>query len=264
MTHKKKGGSKIGWIRPYLIVLIMIAVWCVGSIADLFNPYLIPPPGKVVRTAWKLMENGVLFRHMAVSFYRIAVGFAITVCLAFPMGLLVGLNKTSQAVWEAPLNFVRHIPPLAMTPILILWFGIGETAKLTVIVLSAFFPVFLNTVSGVANCDPKLIEVGKVLGYRSSDRLVRIVLPAAFPSILVGLRLGIGYSWRALVGAELLAAAAGLGYMIIEAEQFSRPDIVLVGIFTIGVLGLLIDIIFDWISIRLMPWRGEEKTYVQG
>ena len=132
------------------------------------------------------------------------------------------------------------------------------------IVLSAFFPVFLNTVSGVANCDPKLIEVGKVLGYRPFDRLVRIILPAAFPSILVGLRLGIGYSWRALVGAELLAAAAGLGYMIIEAEQISRPDIVLVGIFTIGLLGLLIDVIFDRLSYRLMPWYGGDKTYVQG
>jgi sulfonate transport system permease protein len=252
------------WIRPYLIVLIIIAVWSIGSITDLFNPYLIPPPWKVVGTAWKLIRSGMLFRHMAISSYRIVIGFAITFCLAFPMGLLVGLNKTNQAIWEAPLNFVRHIPPLATTPILILWFGIGEAAKLTVIVLSAFFPVFLNTVSGVANCDQKLIEVGKVLGYRPFDRLARIILPAAFPSILVGLRLGIGYAWRALVGAELLAAAAGLGYMIIEAEQLSRPDIVLVGIFTIGLLGLMIDVIFDWLSNRLMPWYGGEETYVQG
>lgn len=231
---------------------------------ELFNSYLLPPPWKVVGSAWKLISNGTLFRHMAVSFYRVVIGFAITFCLAFPMGLLVGLNKTSQAIWKAPLNFIRHIPPLATTPILILWFGIGEAPKLTVIILAAFFPVFLNTVSGVANCDPKLIEVGKVLGYRPLDRLVRIILPAAFPSILVGLRLGIGYSWRALVGAELLAAAAGLGYMIIEAEQISRPDIVFVGIFTIGFLGLMIDVIFDRLSNRLMPWYGGEKTYVQG
>jgi sulfonate transport system permease protein len=151
-----------------------------------------------------------------------------------------------------------------MTPILILWFGIGEAPKLTVIVLSAFFPVFLNTASGVANCDSKLVEVGKVLGFKPLDGLVRIILPAAFPSILVGLRLGMGYAWRALVGAELLAAAAGLGYMIIEAEQISRPDIVLVGIFAIGLLGLAIDIAFDWLTRRLMPWTEEKETYVQG
>jgi len=254
----------MGWIRPYLIVLMVMAVWSIGSAADLFNSYLIPSPWKVCGTARKLVVSGALFRHMAVSFYRVIIGFAITVCLAFPMGLLVGLNKTSRSIWEAPLNFVRHVPPLATTPILILWFGIGEASKLTVIVLAAFFPIFLNTVSGVANCDPKLIEAGKVLGYRPFDRLVRIILPAAFPSILVGLRLGIGYSWRALVGAELLAAAAGLGYMIIEAEQISRPDIVLVGIFTIGLLGLLIDVLFERMSNRLMPWYGGDKGYVQG
>lgn len=251
-------------IRPYLIVLMVIAIWSIGSMADLFNPYLIPPPWKVLGTAWRLIRNGMLFRHMAISLYRVIIGFVITFCLAFPMGLLVGLNKTSRAIWESPLNFVRHIPPLATTPILILWFGIGEAPKLTVIVLAAFFPVFLNTVSGVTNCDPKLIEVGKVLGYRSLDRVIRIILPSAFPSILVGLRLGIGYSWRALVGAELLAASAGLGYMIIEAEQISRPDIVLVSIFTIGLMGLMIDVLFDHLSNRLMPWHGREETYVQG
>jgi sulfonate transport system permease protein len=243
--------------------MIMI-FWTAGSLAGLFNTYLIPSPWKVAETAWKLIMNGVLFRHMATSFYRVIIGFAITICFAFPMGLLVGLHKTSRTIWEPPLNFIRHIPPLATTPILILWFGIGEPAKLVIIILSAFFPIFLNTASGVANCDPKLIEVGKALGYRSVDRLTRIILPAAFPSILVGLQLGIGYSWRALVGAELLAAAAGLGYMIIEAEQLSRPDTVIVGIFTIGLLGLVIDVVFDYFSNRLMPWRKEEKTYVQG
>jgi sulfonate transport system permease protein len=116
----------------------------------------------------------------------------------------------------------------------------------------------------VANCDPKLIEVGKVLGYGPLDRLIHIILPSASPSILVGLQLGIGYSWRALVGAELLAAAAGLGYLIIEAEQLSRPDIIIVGILTIGLMGLAIDVVFDYFSNRLMRWRKVEKTYVQG
>lgn len=251
-------------IKPYLIIVLVLIVWTVGSFLGLFNTYLIPPPWRVAWTAWGLVLNGVLIRHMATSFSRVIIGFAITVCFAFPMGLLVGLHKTSRDFWEAPLNFIRHIPPLATVPMLILWFGIGEPAKLVIIILSAFFPVFLNTVSGVANCDQKLIEVGKALGYKSSDRLLHIILPAAIPSILVGFQLGIGYSWRALVGAELLAAASGLGYMIIEAEQLSRPDVVVVGIITIGFLGLLIDIVFDYFCRRLMPWRKEEKIYVQG
>jgi sulfonate transport system permease protein len=256
--------QQMGRIKPYLLIILIMIFWTGGSLSGLFNVYLIPPPWKVAQTAWKLILNGVLFRHIATSFSRVIIGFTVTICLAFPMGLLVGLHKSSRAIWEPPLNFIRHIPPLATIPILILWFGIGESAKLTIIVLSAFFPVFLNTASGVANCDPKLVEVGKVLGYRPIDRLIRIILPAALPSILVGLQLGIGYSWRALVGAELLAAASGLGYMIIEAEQLSRPDAVIVGIFTIGLLGLLIDVVFDYFSNRLMPWRREEKIYVQG
>lgn len=250
--------------KPYIVIAGVLIIWSMGSFAGLFNTYLVPSPWKIAETGWKLIMNGTLFHHMATSFYRVIIGFAITICLAFPMGLLVGLHKTSRAIWEAPLNFIRHIPPLATTPILILWFGIGEPAKLTIIVMSAFFPIFLNTASGVSNCDPKLVEVGKVLGYGPVDRLIHIILPSALPSILVGLQLGIGYSWRALMGAELLAAAAGLGYMIIEAEQLSRPDIVIVGIITIGLMGLVIDIIFDYTSNHLMRWRKLEKTYVQG
>lgn len=254
----------MGCLKPYVVIAVVMISWTSGSLAGAFNDYLIPPPWKVAETGWKLIMNGVLFRHMATSLYRVIIGFGITIILAFPMGLLVGLHKASRTIWEPPLNFIRHIPPLATTPILILWFGIGEPAKLTIIVLSAFFPVFLNTVSGVANCDQKLIEVGKSLGYRPIDRLIRIILPAALPSILVGLQLGIGYSWRALVGAELLAAASGLGYMIIEAEQLSRSDAVIVGIVTIGLLGLIIDAIFDYFSNRLRPWCKHEKIYVQG
>jgi sulfonate transport system permease protein len=250
--------------KPYLIILLLLFLWTVGSFLGLFNAYLIPPPWKVAKTAWKLILNGELIRHMATSFSRVIIGFAITICLAFPMGLLVGLHKGSRAIWEPPLNFLRHIPPLAMIPMLILWFGIGESAKMAIIILSGFFPVFLNTASGVANCDPKLVEVGETLGYRPVNRLMHIILPAALTSILVGLQLGIGYSWRALVGAELLAAASGLGYMIIEAQQLSRPDTVIVGIIAIGLLGLLIDVVFDCFCNRLMPWRKEEKIYVQG
>ena len=250
--------------KPYLVAILCLVVWSLGSLFKFFDPYLIPSPWKIAETAWKLILNGVLIRHISTSFSRVIIGFALTICLAFPMGLLVGLRKESRAIWEAPLNFVRHIPPLATIPILILWFGIGETAKIAIIILSGFFPVFLNTASGVSNCDPRLIEVGKVLGYRPSERLIHIILPAAIPSIFVGLQLGIGYAWRSLVGAELIAAASGLGYMITEAEQLSRPDTVIVGIIAIGLLGLLIDAVLNYIGNRFMPWHKEEKVYVQG
>ncbi|HEX2966578.1 MAG TPA: ABC transporter permease [Syntrophorhabdaceae bacterium] len=251
-------------MKPYLIVLLLLILWTAGSFFGIFNAYLLPPPWKIAKTASKLVLNGVLIHHTAVSLLRIIAGFTVTICFAFPMGLLVGLRKESRAIWEPPLNFMRHIPPLAMIPMLILWFGIGESAKMAIIILSAFFPVFLNTASGVANCDPKLIEVGKTLGYNQPDRILHIILPAAVPAILVGIQLGLGYAWRSLIGAELIAAASGLGYMIIEAEQLSRPDTVIVGILVIGILGLLIDIVLKHACNRLMPWSREEKTYVQG
>jgi sulfonate transport system permease protein len=251
-------------LRPYTIGILLFLIWTIGSSEGYFNSFLVPSPWQVFKTTQKLMADGTLIQHAGRSLYRVIVGFAITFALAFPLGVMVGLNRTMRAYFEAPLNVVRHIPPLATTPLLILWFGIGEAAKLVIIIMATFFPIFLNTVSGVENCDPKLIEVGKVSGYRPFERMFRIILPYALPSIMVGLRLGLGYSWRALVGAELLAAASGLGYMIIEAEQLSRPDIVIVGILTIGFMGLIIDILFEWFSRLVIPWHQKENTYVQG
>jgi len=245
------------FIKSTAVFWLVLAVWTCGSLLGLFNTYLLPPPWKVAAGAMKLAGDGTLLRHSLVSLARVLAGFAATVLIGLPLGIWVGLNHSTRTVLKAPLDFCRHIPPLALTPLLILWFGIGETSKLLVIMLAAFFPVFLNTVGGVANCDPRLIEVGQVLNLGRYGRIRRIILPAALPSIVVGLRLGLGFSWRSLIGAELLAAAAGLGYMIIEAEQFSRPDIVMVGIVVIGGLGLALDAVFGAATRRLLPWyRG--------
>ena len=144
--------------------------------------------------------------------------------------------------------------PLAMMPLLILWLGIGEAQKIGIIVLACFFPIFLGALGGIAQCDPKLVEVGRVCGLAQRDILRRIVLPAALPSIVIGLRIALGQGWRALVGAELVASAAGLGYMIVDAEQLARTDIVIVGIFVIGTLGLLADFGVRRLIARTAPW----------
>jgi sulfonate transport system permease protein len=150
---------------------------------------------------------------------------------------------------------LRHVPPLACIPLIILWTGIGEASKLTIIFLASFFPLFLNTYSGIRNCDPKLLEVGRSLNFSESTQVRHIQLPAALDAIAVGLQLSLGYSWRALIGAELIAASAGIGYLILDAEQMSRPDIVLVGMLCIGIIGSLIDSIFLNVLNRLLPWR---------
>ena len=157
------------------------------------------------------------------------------------------------------LEFIRHIPPIACIPMLILWLGIGESSKMAVIILAAFFPIFLNTLNGVINCDSKLLEVGDIFGFSIREKFFKIILPSAIPYVTVGMRLGLGYSWRALIGAELIAASSGIGYMIMDAEQLSRPDIIIVGIVTIGMLGYIIDLLFFSLTAKI-PNLSKERA----
>ena len=148
-------------------------------------------------------------------------------------------------------------PGIPAIPLIILWFGIDEGSKLVIIFLASFFPLFLNTYSGIKGCDRKLLEVGRSLHFTAWQQARLIQLPAALPAIAVGLQLSLGYSWRALIGAELIAASSGIGYMILDAEQMSRPDIVLVGLFAIGIVGSLIDWLFLALTNKILPWNTE-------
>jgi sulfonate transport system permease protein len=242
-----------------------MAVWIIGSSLSVWNSYIIPSPVEVWNSAYKLAANGILFKHAAVSLYRVFAGFLAAFLLAFPLGVFLGMNSQTRDYFQTLLEFVRHVPPLAALPMLILWFGIGEWPKLLIVVLATFFPIFLNTLHGVATCDWKLIEVGRSFGFGRREIFRRIVLPAALPSVLVGMRLGLGYSWRALVGAELIAASSGIGYMILDAEQLARPDIVVLGILTIGILGSVIDGVFFRVTQMAIPWKGgDSASYDRG
>lgn len=245
-------------MKGLLIPLLIFAVWMGGSAYSLWNSYIIPPPAEVFQSAQKLINNGVLLKHALVSLYRVFAGFAMTLLIAFPFGVALGMFGRYRSYFHLSLEFVRHVPPLATLPMLILWFGIGEAPKILIVILATFFPIFLNTLHGVVSCDYRLIEVGRSFGFSNREIFLRIILPAALPSVLVGMRLGLGYSWRALVGAELIAASSGIGYMILDAEQLARPDIVLLGILTIGLLGTVIDWGFFRLTRLLIPWKETE------
>lgn len=252
-------------LKGIFLPVLLLAVWAAGSELKLWNSYIIPSPGEVLDAAYVLGMKGDLIKHILVSMYRVFAGFAIAFLLAFPMGVLLGMMPRFSSYVQPLLEFVRHVPPLAVLPMLILWFGIGETPKLLVVILATFFPIFLNTLHGVVRCDPKWIEVGK--SFRMDRRTIfrRIILPAALPSVLVGMRLGLGYSWRALVGAELIAAASGIGYMILDAEQLARSDIVVLGIFIIGIAGSVIDWFVFRLTSKAIPWQeSEESAYGRG
>ena len=236
----------------------LIAVWWGAGRAGWTNAYLLPSPAAVIAALADLGRSGVLGHHVAVSLGRVLAGFALSVAFALPLAVVMTASRTARAVIDPPLELLRQIPPLALIPLLMLWLGIGEAQKLGIIVLASFFPVFLGVRSGIERVDNRLLEVGKVMRLDRAEMLTRIVLPSALPSLVVGLRISLGYSWRALVGAELVASSAGLGYMIVDAENLARTDIVLAGILVIGAIGLLSDLLLKVAVQRCAPWLGDQ------
>lgn len=224
-----------------LLPLFVLFFWWYGAAAGWWNTFLLPSPGAVWRAFVSSLADGTLQKNTWASLSRIAVGFGLSALLALLLALLCSSFPPLLAQLDPTLEFLRHIPPMAVIPMLILWFGIGESPKIILIILATFFPVFLNALQGIRGCDAKLVEVARVFGYNRWERYRHVILPAALPSILTGLQLGLGYSWRSLVAAELVAASSGLGYMILDAEQLSRSDVVLMGIFVIGALGAALD-----------------------
>jgi sulfonate transport system permease protein len=235
-----------------------IALWWLASLSGWVSAFLLPAPTTVAKTLGELVASGELARHSLVSLRRVASGYALAIALALPLALLFVVSRPLRTTIEPLLEFLRQIPPLALMPLLMLWLGIGETQKIGIIILSCFFPIFLGVRGGFATVDRKLIDVGTVCGFSRAEIMLRIVLPSAMPAIVVGLRIGLGYSWRALVGAELIASSAGLGYMIVDAENLARTDIVLAGILVIGGLGLLADHGLRFVIRRAAPWISDD------
>jgi sulfonate transport system permease protein len=199
-----------------------------------------------------MLLSGEIFRDIAISFGRVLKGFFIAFLLAFILGMISSLHPFSRQFYEYLLQFFRNVPPLSLIPLLILWCGIGETTKTVIIVLASFFPMYLNIVKGFSECDKNLLEVGEMFGYSKWKCFVKIMLPYASADILVGMRIGLGYSWRAIIGAEMVAASSGLGHLILFAQQMSRTDKVIVGILVIGCVGYLTDFLFGLVIKKLL------------
>ena len=243
-------------MKKHFLIFLIIIIWITGSYFSLWNSYIIPYPEKVFFTAVKLLKSGELFKHMFTSISRIFFGFSITVILAVPSAVIFGMFPQIYNYFKSILEFMRHTPPLALIPMIILWFGIGEFSKITIIILASFFPVFLNTLKGIESCDKKLIEVGQVFNFTKYEIFRKIILPSAVPDILNGIKLGIGYSWRAIIGAEMIAASSGIGYLILDGQQMSRSDVVIVGIFSIGIFGSFTDYVCSKVIERYIRKRG--------
>lgn len=243
-----------------LLPVLGLAAWYAVARLQLFSPYLLPCPGAVWEALGELWRGGTLVHHLAISLERVFAGFLLAAVTAIPLGIVCGRSRLFYTYCWFLLEFFRHVPPLAAIPLIILWAGIGELSKLVIIFWACFFPLFLNTISGIRGCDPKWVEVGRSLDFTEGQIIRHIQLPAALDSIVTGLQLSLGYSWRALIGAELVAASAGIGYLILDAEEMSRPDIVIVGILCIGVVGTLLDWTFLLLVKHFLPWRGTKEA----
>lgn len=227
--------------KNILIFAAVLLAWHLVSKLGFWSSYVLPSPEKVWGSLIKMIRTGELIKHLFISIRRVGLGFSISCLLTFVLTLISALMPRIVPYYSRILGVIRHISPISLIPLFILWFGIGELPKIIIIILASVFPVLLNTESGIFGCDKGLIEVGEVLGFSRSRIFFRIMLPNAVPEILVGIRIGLGYAWRAIVGAEMIAAASGLGYLILDAQALSRTDKVIVGVLVIGLIGLLTD-----------------------
>lgn len=231
---------------PYVAAAaVVLLAWQLVVLLTHPSQAVLPTPGQTLRTLWSLARSGKLWVDAGASLGRVLCAWVLGAVVAIPLGLLQGTHPRLRRVLEPLFELFRPISPLAWIPMAILWFGVGETGKIFILFIATFFPILLNTLSGVQGVDPVLVRAGRVLGCDNDARLFRrVILPAAMPQILVGLRIAFGTGWAAIIAAELVAANKGLGYLISNGMEILRSDQVLAGMIVIAVLGLLIDIAF--------------------
>jgi sulfonate transport system permease protein len=238
----------------FVVPAALAAVWIAVTSSGLIKPYQLASPLDVVRELAGLTSRGLLWQYLAASGERVALGFAAALLLALPLGTLVGLSRGAERLIDPTLQAVRAVPSLAWVPLLLLWLGIGESAKITLVAIGAFFPVYVSLVSGIHNVDRKLVEVAQVLGVRGIALAGRVIVPATLPSLLVGARIGLTQAWLFLVAAELLASTRGLGYLLTEGQQISRTDEILVAILLLALCGKLCESAMRTLERRLLAW----------
>jgi len=240
------------------LLAFLILLWGLGStyLLDKSTRALLPPPQEVAAAAWELGKSGELWKHTMDSLKREFVAF-LWATLAIPLGIAMGWWKSVENQVDPIVEVLRPVPPLAWIPLSILWFGVGDTQNQFIIFLGCFFPILLNTIQGVKGVEPNLVRAARCLGAGETKILWRVVLRAALPQIITGVRVGLGVGWMALVAAELVGANSGLGFLINDARTVLRTDYVIVGMATIGVVGLAIDRVIRVVSARLMPWSQE-------
>lgn len=244
-------GAGVGWLLP----IGLLAAWEAAARLDLLSETILPAPSAVFLAGWGLLLKGELLVHIGVSGARALAGFVVGGLIGFGLGLANGLSASSRRFTDTTLQMIRNVPHLALVPLVIIWFGIDEGAKLFLVALGVFFPIYVNTLLGILTVDPQLIEMGRAYGMSNATLFRRVLLPGALPSIFVGMRYGLGIMWLTLIVAETIAASSGLGYMAMQAREFLLVDVVVLAILIYALLGKLADSVARALERRSLQWH---------
>jgi taurine transport system permease protein len=236
-------------------------LWWLLTHLGLVKPLFLPSPEAIVARFGKVLQEGYagasLWEHISASLIRVFGAFLLAGVTAIPIGIAMGVNRYFRGIFDPPIEFYRPIPPLAYLPLTIIWFGIGELQKIILIYLAIFAPMALSARAGVRSVAIEQIHAAYSMGASKVQIIRNVILPAALPEILTGMRIGIGFGWTTLVAAEMVAATAGLGYMVLSAAEFLNTDVVFLGILIIGAIAFVFDLGMRWLERNLVPWKGK-------
>lgn len=229
---------------PWMAMIVFVGMWQIG--ASFYTPEQLPGPIRVLDGLIELAQTGILWEHIEVSLGRFAISYSLALVLAVPLGLVLGWHTYSLKAFGPILQILRPISPIAWFPLAVLWFGVGNAPAIFIIFLSAFFPILLSTISAVRKIDPVYLKVARNFGVSQGMLFRKIVVPAAFPYIMIGLNIAIGVAWIHLVAGEMLGSQSGLGYLIVDSRNFLRTDWIMGGMLVVGILGLSVNTIMGW------------------
>ncbi|GIE77205.1 ABC transporter permease [Actinoplanes philippinensis] len=243
--------------RRYRLVspLALLVLWEAAARTGLLPADKVPAPSLVAATGWRLAADGSLWEHLVSSLSRAGIGLAIGGTLAVALAAAAALLRLGDDIVDPPVQMARMLPHLGLVPLLIIWVGIGEELKISLVALGSFFPLYFNTYAGIRDIDQRLVEAAKTCGLDQWQRLRHVVLPGALPSLFLGLRLAIGAAWLSLVVGEQVNAQTGIGFLMMEAREFAQTDVVVFGLLVYAALGLLSDTLIRIAERRTLAWR---------
>lgn len=254
MIKKKKFEDM--FLASLIIPIVLIIIWQIAANNGKINIQLFPSPVKIWQAFVKSVENGKLQANILISLKRVLIGYIYGAVLGIVIGVILGLFKKTYRLFSLLLEILRPIPIIAWVPVLIMILGIGESSKIIVIMIGSFWSIFLNTYDGIRNVDLKYLEVANMFRKKKIETVCRVMIPAALPGIFTGLRIGIGSAWVSVIGAELIASSAGLGYMISYSREMAQPANMYVAVFIIGIIGYLINALLKLIEKKALRWNS--------